>query len=72
MASQLNFIDINKLNLQDIKAHLSFENGKVNVKPFTLKYNDIDITIGGSHGFDKSMDYEVTFNVPGKYLGYPY
>jgi len=69
LASQLNFIDINKLNLQDIKTHLSFENGKVNVKPFTLKYNDIDITIGGSHGFDKSMDYEVTFNVPGKYLG---
>lgn len=69
LAGQLNFIDINKLNLQDIKTHLSFENGKVKVKPFTLKYNDIDITIGGSHGFDKSMDYEVTFNVPGKYLG---
>lgn len=69
LASQLKFIDVSKLNLNDIKALVSFENGKVNVKPFTIKYKDIDINVTGSHGFDKSMSYRATFNVPAKYLG---
>ena len=69
LASQLKFIDLTKLNLNAIKALVSFENGKVNVKPFTVKYKDIDINIAGNHGFDKSMSYRATFNVPAKYLG---
>ncbi|MDY0781304.1 AsmA-like C-terminal region-containing protein [Tenacibaculum sp. IB213877] len=66
---KLNFVDLNKLNLKDIKTNLSFEEGKVKVKPFNLKYNDIDITVEGSHSFDELMNYNATFNVPAKYLG---
>lgn len=66
---KLSFIDLTKLDLSDIKTHLSFKEGKVVVKPFDLKYNDIGITVGGSHGFDKTMNYNVTLNVPAKYLG---
>ena len=62
-------MDLSKLDLSDIKTHLSFKEGKVVVKPFDLKYNDIGITVGGSHGFDKTMNYNVTLNVPAKYLG---
>lgn len=69
LTSQLSFIDLNKIELKDLKAALTFENGRVNVKPFNIKYKDIDVAITGSHGFDKSMDYKTTFNVPGKYLG---
>ncbi|MGS2762219.1 AsmA family protein [Sinomicrobium sp. M5D2P9] len=69
LTSNLSFLDMNKLNLQDIKTHLSFDNGKVNVKPFHVKYQDIDIEVAGSHGFDKTMAYKATFNVPAKYLG---
>ncbi|SNR17564.1 AsmA-like C-terminal region-containing protein [Tenacibaculum jejuense] len=65
----LGFVDLKQLNLKDIKTNLSFDNGKVNVKPFNLKYKDIDIQVGGSHGFDQLMDYNATFNVPAKYLG---
>lgn len=67
--SSLKFIDLDKLNLNDLKANLSFENGHVNIKPFTLKYQDIGIKIGGQHGFDQSMNYNVVFDVPAKYLG---
>ncbi|MBS9767936.1 MAG: AsmA family protein [Flavobacteriaceae bacterium] len=67
--SQLKFIDLKKLNLNDIKTHLTFKDGKVNVKPFKVKYKDIDINIGGSHGFDQSMDYKISLDVPAKYLG---
>ena len=69
LANQLKFIDLSKLNLDDIKALVTFENGKVNVQPFNIKYKDIDINISGSHGFDQSMNYKATFNVPAKYLG---
>mgnify|MGYP001791304920 CR=1 FL=1 len=65
----LGFIDLKKLDLKDIKTNLSFDDGKVSVKPFKLNYNDIGITVGGSHGFDQTMDYNATFNVPAKYLG---
>ncbi|WP_281323258.1 AsmA-like C-terminal region-containing protein [Flavobacterium aestivum] len=69
LSSNLKFIDLNKVNLNDIKAALTFENGKVNVKPFEIKYQDIKAVVGGTHGFDQNMDYNIKFNVPAKYLG---
>ena len=69
LSSNVKFIDVNKLNLNDLKAAITFKDGKVNVKPFNIKYQDIKATIGGSHGFDQSMNYNVKFDVPAKYLG---
>ena len=66
---KLSFIDIKKLNLNDLKAALTFKDGKVNVKPFDLKYQDMKVSIGGSHGFDQAMNYNLKFDVPAKYLG---
>ncbi|MGC4040502.1 MAG: AsmA-like C-terminal region-containing protein [Flavobacterium sp.] len=66
---KLNFIDLKKLNLNDLKAALTFKDGKVNIKPFDLKYQDIKVTIGGAHGFDQNMSYDLKFDVPAKYLG---
>jgi len=63
------FIDLSKLNLNDLKANLTFENGKVNVKPFDIKYQDIKVNVGGQHGFDQTMNYNIKFDVPAKYLG---
>lgn len=69
LTSNLKFIDLSKLNLNDLKANLSFQNGKVAVKPINLKYKDIQATIGGEHGFDQVMNYNLKLNVPAKYLG---
>jgi hypothetical protein len=65
----LNFIDFSQLDLKDLKAKLDFSNGQVNVKPFDLKYEDIAIVVSGSHGFDKTINYNAVFEVPAKYLG---
>ena len=51
------------------KAALSFKDGKVNVKPFDIKYQDIKVNVGGQHGFDQNMNYNLKFDVPAKYLG---
>ncbi|PKA98979.1 AsmA-like protein [Flavobacteriaceae bacterium MAR_2009_75] len=66
---KLDFIDLQKLNLDDLKTKLSFENGLVSVKPFTLNYKDIAINVDGNHTFDKKLNYKATMQVPAKYLG---
>jgi hypothetical protein len=67
--SKLNFLDSKDINLDDLKTALTFDNGAVKVKPFTLKYKDIAINVDGSHTFDKQLQYSATLDVPAKYLG---
>ena len=69
LSSNMKFIDISKVNLNDVKAALTFKDGKVNVKPFDIKYQDIVVNVGGTHGFDQTMNYDLKFDVPVKYLG---
>ena len=69
LSSNIKFIDLSKVNLNDIKAAITFKDGKVNIKPFDIKYKDIKATIGGTHGFDQTMNYSLKFDVPAKYLG---
>ena len=69
LSSNIKFIDMNKVNLNDIKAAVTFKDGKVNVKPFDIKYQDMKVTVAGTHGFDQLMNYNLKFDVPAKYLG---
>ncbi|MCL6268201.1 AsmA-like C-terminal region-containing protein [Flagellimonas myxillae] len=66
---QLNFLNTEDLDLSDLKTALSFENGAVTVKPFSLTYKDIAANVDGSHTFDQQMQYNATLDVPAKYLG---
>ncbi|AUC74225.1 AsmA-like C-terminal region-containing protein [Olleya sp. Bg11-27] len=69
LESKLTFLDFSKLDLKDLTTKLSFDNGQVTVKPFDIKYNDIKMTIDGSHTFSNTMNYKVVLDVPSKYLG---
>ena len=69
LGGALSFIEFDKLDLKELKTYLDFANGMVTVKPFNIAYKDIGITVAGSHGFDKSLNYDAVFNVPAKYLG---
>jgi len=66
---KLNFIDLKQLDLKELKTSLTFKDGIVTVKPFTLNYKDIAINVDGSHTFDKKLNYKATLQVPSKYLG---
>jgi hypothetical protein len=68
LTTNIKFLDPTKLNLNQ-KINLTFSDGKVNILPFNIKYQDIDVKIQGTHGFDQSMNYNVAFDVPAKYLG---
>ena len=65
----LSFVDFDKLDLKDLKTKLDFKNGAVNVSPFDVSYEDITITVAGSHSFDKTINYNAVFEVPAKYFG---
>ncbi len=67
--SQLNFIEADKFDLKALKTVLSFKDGTVNVKPFTINYGDISIAVDGGHSFDKKLNYNLSIEVPRKYLG---
>lgn len=69
LASTLQINELKSITIKDIKSHIEFANGKVLVKPFNLKVKDIDMQIGGMHGFDQTMDYIIALKVPRKYLG---
>ncbi|UJH68308.1 AsmA-like C-terminal region-containing protein [Allomuricauda sp. SCSIO 65647] len=67
--NKLNFLDLKELDLNGLKTSLSFNNGKVQVKPFDLTYKDIAIKVNGNHTFDQQLQYSATLDVPAKYLG---
>ncbi|NGY36227.1 AsmA-like C-terminal region-containing protein [Flavobacterium sp. XN-5] len=69
LGSNLKFIDVSKINLNDLKAAVTFKDGMVSVRPFNINYKDIKANIGGTHGFDQTMNYNIKFDVPAKYLG---
>ena len=52
------------LDVQNFKARFKIENGAVNVKPFAVKARGIAMQVGGSHGLDQEMKYQVSSDVP--------
>jgi uncharacterized protein involved in outer membrane biogenesis len=69
LASTLQISELQSISIKDIKNYIEFANGKVLVKPFPLKVKDIEMEIGGMHGFDQSLEYFIQMKVPRKYLG---
>lgn len=63
------FLDLSKLNVNNLKTAMTFADGKVNIKPFDIKYQDLKLQIGGTHGFDQKVNYNLTMDVPVQYLG---
>jgi len=69
LASTLDVNELKDVSVKDLKSHFEFANGKMLVKPFNLKMKDIEMQVGGMHGFDQSIDYIIGMKVPRKYLG---
>lgn len=68
--NKANFINLEKLNLDDITANFNFEDGKINVKPFNFNLNkDIGVNVQGGHTFDAGLQYNLGLDLPAKYLG---
>lgn len=69
LGGKLDFLNLDKINLNDLSTHLTFKDGSVQIQPFDFKVEGIDVTVAGKHSFDNTMDYTVTLDLPAKYLG---
>ncbi|WP_310992855.1 AsmA family protein [Aequorivita marina] len=69
LGKKVAFLNLDKLSLQDVTTNLTFNNGKIEVKPFNFDVKGIDVAVSGTHGLDKSIDYNLNMDVPAKYLG---
>lgn len=69
LATALNIGELKTISVKDIKNYIEFANGRVLVKPFTVKVKDIEMEIGGTHGIDQTLDYVINMKVPRAKLG---
>lgn len=57
-----------KINLKGTKNWFEVKEGKVLIKEFPLKYQGIDMMIGGSHGITQDIDYDIKAKIPMKLI----
>ncbi len=69
IASVLNIKQLEQISLQNVKTFFEFSNGKLLVKPFTLKVKDIEMEIGGLQGFDETINYAINLKLPRALMG---
>lgn len=69
LGSKVSFLNLDRLSLKNVTTNLTFNNGKIEVKPFHFDVKGVDVAVAGTHGLDKSIDYNLVLDVPAKYLG---
>jgi hypothetical protein len=69
LSQSLDIVALKDIPLKDVKAEFTFKSGKVEVSPFLVHGNDLDMVIGGTHGFDQSLDYDAIMKVKRSQLG---
>jgi hypothetical protein len=69
LATTLNVQQLQNISLKEVKNYIEFSNGKVMIKPFNLNVVGIQMEIGGSHGFDQSLDYVINLKLPRSKMG---
>jgi len=69
IASTLEIKSLEKLTSLNTRSYFEFQEGRVEVKPFTLKREGLEMTIAGFHGFDQSLNYSIDALIPRNKLG---
>lgn len=69
IASVLQVKELQQVSLKDVKTFFEFSNGKLLVKPFTVKIKNIEMEIGGLQGFDQSLNYAINLKLPRSLMG---
>ncbi len=68
IGSKLGVDYLQKMELKNTKNWFEVKDGKVIVKPFNTQMRDVALQIGGSHGLDQEMNYQITTKTPRKAL----
>ncbi len=69
LGNKVSFLNLERLSLKNVTTNLTFNNGRIEVKPFHFDVKGVDVAVSGTHGLDKTIDYNLVLDVPAKYLG---
>lgn len=71
IASVLNVKELQSISMKDVKTFFEFSNGKLLIKPFTVKIKNIEMEIGGLQGigFDQGINYAINMKLPRALMG---
>ena len=69
IGDKLNLPYLKQLELKNTKNWFEIKDGKVTIKPFNAQVKDVAMQIGGSHGLNSEMEYQIMTKVPRKSLG---
>jgi AsmA-like C-terminal region len=71
IASVLNVKELQSISMKGVKTFFDFSNGKLLIKPFTVKIKNIEMEIGGLQGigFDEGINYAINIKLPRALMG---
>lgn len=69
VAEALKYDPIKTVSLNNVNISFKFENGRIAVAPFDLNVGPVKTKIGGTSGFDQSIDYTMNIEMPRSLLG---
>ncbi|MEP6677612.1 MAG: AsmA-like C-terminal region-containing protein, partial [Ferruginibacter sp.] len=69
LAGMLQIDRLKSISVKELRNYIEFANGKVMVKPFNLKIDEIEMLISGFHGFYNSIDYAIQMKLPRSVIG---
>ena len=69
IADALKMDKLRKWSLEKVNLSYEFIDGKVFVKPFPVAFGNIKANLGGSTGFDKSINYTINLEIPRSEFG---
>lgn len=64
IADALKMDKLRKWSLEKVNLSYEFIDGKVFVKPFPTSFGNVKANMGGSTGFDQSLDYIINMEIP--------
>ena len=69
LSSALSLSQLATPGIGAVKASFDVADGRVHVKPMSLKVGGVDLTASGSNGVDQSLQYDLALAVPRTLLG---
>lgn len=64
IGDKLNISELSNPTLNNAATTYKIENGRFYLSPIKYKVNNYDVTLSGSNGIDKSLDYNMGINIP--------
>lgn len=64
IGSKLGIDYLQRMELKNTKNWFEIKNGQVIVKPFNTQVRDVAMQIGGSHGLNQEMNYQIVTKTP--------